>query len=79
MHGGAGKQLRQVALYARPWQRALVGVGLVVAGLVLGTVLLTVLGGVFVLASGFAWLRVLRPRARGEDDHDEQAAHEDAR
>jgi hypothetical protein len=75
MHGGAGMQLRQAVLYARPWQRALLGLGLLAAGLGLGTVLLTVLGGVLIVASGFAWLRALRPRAHSEGDNDDHAAH----
>ncbi len=69
MLGGAGRGIRQVLYFARPWQKVLLGGGLVAAGVALGAVLLMVLGGVVIVATLYAWVRVRRLSRKGAADH----------
>ncbi len=71
MLGGAGRGVRQVLYFARPWQKVLLGAGLLAAGLVLGAVLLMVLGGAVIVATLYAWVRArLLPRKGRADQPD---------
>ncbi len=77
MHTGALMAVRQFLgqylLYAKGWQRAAIAVGVVAggalmlaAGIATGHVILAVIGGVLLLATGNACVRLIRGRrARG--------------
>ena len=78
MHTGAliaaRQALGQYLVYAKPWQRALIAAGLitsgallVAAGIVTGHVVMAVIGGLVLLATGSACVRVIRAR-RGHTD-----------
>jgi hypothetical protein len=58
--GGAGTGIRQVLYFARPWQKVLLGAGVVGAGVALDAVLLMVLGGAVIVTTLFAWVRARR-------------------
>jgi hypothetical protein len=76
MHTGAlmaaRQALGQYLVYARPWQRALVAAGLIgggalliAVGLVTGHVIMAIVGGLVLVATGNACVRVIRARRRG--------------
>jgi hypothetical protein len=78
MHTGAlmaaRQALGQYLVYARPWQRALIAAGLIgggalliAAGLVTGHVIMAIVGGLVLVATGHACVRVIRARRRGSD------------
>ena len=73
MHGGAlmaaRQALGQYLVYAKPWQRRLITAGVIVgaalllaAGIVTGHVAMAVIGGLLLLATGNACVRVRRAR-----------------
>jgi hypothetical protein len=75
MHSGALMAARQAVgqylVYAKPWQRALVGGGviaggmlLLAAGLATGHLVMAVVGGVVLLGVGNACVQVVRVRRR---------------
>ena len=64
MLGNAGA--RQLLLFAKPWQRALVGAALVGVGLAIGALVITVVGAVVVITTLFVAARsMLSKRALG--------------
>jgi hypothetical protein len=73
MHGGAlmvaRQALGQYLVYAKPWQRRLIAAGviagaalLLAAGIVTGHVVMAVIGGLLLLATGNASVRARRAR-----------------
>ncbi|HUI05137.1 MAG TPA: hypothetical protein VLZ77_16480 [Acidimicrobiales bacterium] len=67
MHWG---YLRQVLLGLRPWQRALVGAGLVVLGVAIGHVELAAVGAFLVVAVTLGPLRGRRSTRRRQEHRD---------
>ena len=62
--GNAGA--RQLLLFAKPWQRALVGAALVGVGLAIGALVITVVGAIVVITTLFVARRsMLSKRALG--------------
>ena len=73
MHTGAlmaaRQALGQYLVYAKPWQRRLIGAGIIAgaalllaAGIATGHIVMAVIGGLLLLTAGHACVRVLRTR-----------------
>jgi hypothetical protein len=74
---GVRVALGQYLVYAKPWQRALIAVGVIVggalllaAGVLTGHVVMAVIGGVLVLGTGNACVQVMRARRRTRPEND---------
>ena len=78
MHTGALMAVRQFLgpylMYAKPWQRALIAVAVIVgaaaltaAGVVTGHVTMTVIGSLLLLGTGNACLQIIRARHGSSD------------
>jgi hypothetical protein len=73
MHGGAlmvaRQALGQYLVYAKPWQRRLIAAGIIAgaalllaAGIATGHIVMAVIGGLLLLATGNACIRARRAR-----------------
>jgi len=63
MHDGSGQLIRQTLMYAKPWQRYLIGVFMLVSGVVL-VLIGHIAGGLLALGGAFLLWRMVRSRLR---------------
>jgi hypothetical protein len=91
MHTGALMAVRQFLgsylVYAKPWQRVLIGVAvmagaaaLIAAGIGTGHVMMTVIGGLLLLGTGNGCVQIIRARRRrrGPDNRFSERARDSA-
>ena len=65
MHAGIASQLRLHLVTAKPWQRALLALGLLGVGLVAGLFVLDGLGAVLLVTTTIVWWRERHGNATG--------------